>query len=135
MTHRGRFFCAVFHLLNSPQYAKTDSGYHFNWLINTFILTDFYYLITLFFLKSLCFNKSLPAIIENTSSQNLVLPIYQDMKRHKRVSSPREFHPQALAEPYVNLSAHTAPIIQSFIIPFEIFKQTLFCSLVPPISG
>ena len=35
-----------------------------------------------------------------------------------RVSSPREFHPQALSEPYVNLSTHTAPIIQSFIIPF-----------------
>ncbi len=29
-----------------------------------------------------------------------------------RVSSPGEFHPKALAEPYVNVSAHTAPIIQ-----------------------
>ena len=28
------------------------------------------------------------------------------------MSSPEEFHPKALAEPYVNLSAHTAPIIQ-----------------------
>ncbi len=28
------------------------------------------------------------------------------------VSSPGEFHPEALAEPYVNVSAHTAPIIQ-----------------------
>jgi len=28
------------------------------------------------------------------------------------VSSPREFHPEALAEPYVNVSAHTAHIIQ-----------------------
>ena len=27
-------------------------------------------------------------------------------------SSPGEFHPQALAEPDVNLSAHPAPIIQ-----------------------
>ena len=29
-----------------------------------------------------------------------------------RESSPGESHPQALAEPYVNVSAHTAPIIQ-----------------------
>ena len=28
------------------------------------------------------------------------------------VSSPGEFHPEALSEPYVNVSAHTAPIIQ-----------------------
>ncbi len=28
-------------------------------------------------------------------------------------SSPGEFHPQALTEPYVNLSVHTAPVIQS----------------------
>ena len=28
-------------------------------------------------------------------------------------SSPWESHPQALAEPYVNLSAHTAPITQA----------------------
>ena len=28
------------------------------------------------------------------------------------VSGPGEFHPKALAEPYVNVSAHTAPIIQ-----------------------
>lgn len=29
-----------------------------------------------------------------------------------RVSNPRESHPKALAEPDVNLSTHTAPIIQ-----------------------
>ena len=28
------------------------------------------------------------------------------------VSSPGEFHPQALSEPYVRFSPHTAPIIQ-----------------------
>ena len=28
------------------------------------------------------------------------------------VSRPREFHPRPLAEPYVTLSRHTAPIIQ-----------------------
>jgi len=26
-------------------------------------------------------------------------------------SSPGEFHPQALTDPYVNLSIHTAPIV------------------------
>ena len=28
------------------------------------------------------------------------------------MSSPGEFHPEALSEPYVNVSIHTAPIIQ-----------------------
>ena len=28
------------------------------------------------------------------------------------VSSPEEFHPEALADPYVTVSRHTAPIIQ-----------------------
>ena len=28
------------------------------------------------------------------------------------VSSPREFHPEALSEPYMNLSAHTAPTME-----------------------
>ncbi len=31
---------------------------------------------------------------------------------HDEVSRPGESHPRALAEPYVNLSAHTAPLIQ-----------------------
>jgi hypothetical protein len=31
---------------------------------------------------------------------------------HVAVSRPGESHPQALAEPYLNVSAHTAPIIQ-----------------------
>jgi hypothetical protein len=31
------------------------------------------------------------------------------------VSSPGESHPKALSEPYVNVSAHTAPIIQPVI--------------------
>ena len=33
-------------------------------------------------------------------------------RRLHQVSRPGEFHPQALAEPYMNVSAHTAPIIQ-----------------------
>jgi hypothetical protein len=31
---------------------------------------------------------------------------------HDEVSGPREFHPRALSEPDMNLSAHPAPIIQ-----------------------
>lgn len=31
---------------------------------------------------------------------------------HDEVSGPGESHPRALSEPYVNLSTHTAPIIQ-----------------------
>jgi len=34
------------------------------------------------------------------------------LKRQHEVSRPGEFHPRALAEPYVNVSAHTAPIIR-----------------------
>jgi hypothetical protein len=39
-----------------------------------------------------------------------------------KVSSPGEFHPQALSEPGVNLSAHRAPIIQpinGFVLPID----------------
>ena len=48
---------------------------------------------------------------------NLVLLSIRVITRIKnsgtfRVSSPGEFHPEALAEPYVNVSVHTAPIIQ-----------------------
>jgi hypothetical protein len=49
-------------------------------------------------------------------------PFAQDMQDSFRIllvleanheeSRPGESHPRALAEPYVNLSAHTAPIIQ-----------------------
>ena len=40
--------------------------------------------------------------------------VWCDLKRvhGEWVSSPEEFHPKALADPYVNVSAHTAPIIQ-----------------------
>ena len=31
---------------------------------------------------------------------------------HDEVSSPGESHPEALSEPYVNLSAHTAPALE-----------------------
>src|ERR1019366_63417 len=31
---------------------------------------------------------------------------------HNRVSSPGESHPEALSEPYLNLSAHTAPAME-----------------------
>jgi hypothetical protein len=34
------------------------------------------------------------------------------LKAHYKVSGPREFHPRALSEPDMNLSAHPAPIIQ-----------------------
>lgn len=38
-----------------------------------------------------------------------VLSLAQD----KKSSSPREFHPQALTEPDLNVSAHPALIVQS----------------------
>jgi hypothetical protein len=41
------------------------------------------------------------------------------------VSSPGEFHPQALSEPDLRLSPHPAPIIQP--------PRALFCPLVPPL--
>jgi hypothetical protein len=39
------------------------------------------------------------------------------LKPHDEVSSAGELHPHALAEPYVNVSAHTAPIIQPQVAP------------------
>ena len=47
-------------------------------------------------------------------SLHLVFPCQKD---GKQVSSPGEFRPKALPKPDVNLSAHPAPIIQSFITP------------------
>src|SRR5450631_1083364 len=41
-------------------------------------------------------------------------PLTDPDLRLSRASGAREFHPHALSEPYVNLSIHTAPIIQSF---------------------
>ena len=41
-----------------------------------------------------------------------VLRTSLDCGKTDRVSSPGEPHPEALAEPHVNVSAHTAPIIQ-----------------------
>ena len=35
-----------------------------------------------------------------------------DAASYREVSSPRESHPEALSEPYVNLSAHTAPAME-----------------------
>ena len=34
------------------------------------------------------------------------------LARSKMSSRPRDFHPQALPEPYVNLSIHTAPDVR-----------------------
>ena len=50
-------------------------------------------------------------------SQSTVSKVHQSMSgdgwvNSVMVSSPGEFHPEALAEPYVNVSVHTAPIIQ-----------------------
>src|SRR5450432_2300961 len=37
-----------------------------------------------------------------------VLPVVRNVK----VSGPGESHPEALSEPYLNLSAHTAPVME-----------------------
>ena len=39
-------------------------------------------------------------------------------RRPPQVSSPKELPLQALSEPYVNLSTHTAPIVQPFVFLF-----------------
>jgi len=46
---------------------------------------------------------------------------------HDGVSSPREFHPRALAEPDLNLSAHPAPITP--------LRRTTLYRPAPPITG
>ena len=47
-----------------------------------------------------------------------VIPI--QLNNENVVSRPRELPPKPLSEPYVNLSAHTAPIIQ----PMAIFQTS-----------
>jgi hypothetical protein len=37
--------------------------------------------------------------------------------RSTKVSRPRESHPKPLAEPYVTLSCHTAPIVRTETLP------------------
>ena len=63
----------------------------------------------------------LPRCIERLNPQGFAIvgiatasanSLEQRMTARGRESSPGEFHPEALAEPYVNVSAHTAPIIQ-----------------------
>ena len=49
------------------------------------------------------------------------------LKSQHRVSSPREFHPRALAEPDLNLSAHPAPITPP--------RRTTLYRPAPPITG
>jgi hypothetical protein len=39
------------------------------------------------------------------------------LEAHHKVSSPRESHPEALAELYVSLSTHTAPIMEPRRVP------------------
>ena len=62
-TQRGRFFCAVSHAKFAIMHQRCFGCPFQLGNRQPFILTDFYYLITLFFFNSLCFNKSLPAII------------------------------------------------------------------------
>jgi hypothetical protein len=45
------------------------------------------------------------------------LGLFRRAAQHHEVSSAGELHPHALAEPYVNVSAHTAPIIQPQVAP------------------
>jgi hypothetical protein len=40
------------------------------------------------------------------------LSAFPVLKPHDEVSSPGEFHPEALSELYMNLSAHTAPTME-----------------------
>jgi len=40
------------------------------------------------------------------------LRIFPILKTENEVSRPRELHPEPLAEPYVNVSAHTAPTME-----------------------
>ena len=51
-----------------------------------------------------------PAVLQELAQ---VRPRTLRRLRMAQLSSPGESHPQALPEPYVNLSIHTAPIVQS----------------------
>ena len=52
------------------------------------------------------------AIDEASAYNGFLNPFNFSFESHNGVSRPGESHPRALAEPYVNVSVHTAPIIQ-----------------------
>jgi hypothetical protein len=52
-----------------------------------------------------------------SGESSVILTFLQPEGQSPESSSPGGSHPQALPEPYVNLSAHTAHIIQSHPIP------------------
>jgi hypothetical protein len=60
------------------------------------------------------FQVDLKAVFFEAPGQHLIDPlsIFFLLEAHHKVSSPGEFHPKALSEPYVNLSAHTAPAME-----------------------
>jgi len=49
----------------------------------------------------------------------------------KGSSSPGEFHPQALAEPYLNLSIHTALAVPAIITGFVFVMTSPTCVVNP----
>ena len=59
--------------------------------------------------------------------------------KHQRLSSPGELHPEALADPDVNVSAHPAPIIQPTnrpcithgFLPFQVDPQVTLNDATP----
>ena len=53
--------------------------------------------------------KTLPALMPDMRD---LPPTNRSFRIPPEVSGPREFHPRALSEPDMNLSAHPAPIIQ-----------------------
>lgn len=63
-----------------------------------------------------------------------VVTVGMPVTRHPpQVSSPRELPPQALSDPYVNLSIHTAPIVQPFLI--QHLNDFTFSNRILPFPG
>ena len=64
-----------------------------------------------------------PAPRDLSSSLAQLRTLYIKVRSWRTSSSPGEFHPQALTDPYMNLSIHTAPLIQSIsTIDFALVK-------------
>ena len=57
------------------------------------------------------------------------------LKTTDKVSRPRELPPESLSELYVNLSAHTAPIIQPMAVSQISSVQTSFCHALLPLQA
>ncbi len=60
-------------------------------------------------------NEGPPSVRKERTATPFCKALLRKSNNIQRSSRPREFHPQPLTEPYVNLSIHTALIVQMHV--------------------